>query len=123
MLCVWANFKDVSVWLMVVAYAVGVSQIVLIYGIEYLAVAKEVRANDIPVFLMAYEYRIENIDMVAIFNIFQIKLNEVKEILKRDEYDNRIQIMTKKQYQSLEIEDEDGNTIMNFCDFINGGGK
>ena len=73
--------------------------------------------------MMAYNFKLSNSDMVAVFDLTNITLGEVKDSIENDVYDPRITIMTKGQYQSLEIQDENGKKIMDFCDFLNKSGK
>lgn len=123
MLCVWANYKDTSVLLIGCAFCLGGIHQLVLQIVEYNAAIKRMKSNRAVGIMMAYNFKLSNSDMVAVFDLTNITLGEVKDAIENDEYDTRITIMTKGQYESLEIQDDNGKKIMDFCDFLNKGGK
>ena len=123
MLCVWANYKETPVILMVCAYAIGVVNMLSLQFVDYKYAMKRIQREESIGIIMSYSFKLVNADMVAIFDLKKITLNEVKRTIENDEYDPRITIMTKGQYKSLEIQDESGKKVMDFCEFINRSGK
>ena len=123
MLSVWANFKETSVLLMACAYAIGVANMLVLQYLDYKKAVKKLKEDSHIGIMMAYQFKLVNCDMVAVFDLTDITIEEVKNSIENDEYDSRVTIMTKGQYQSLEIQDENGRKVMDFCDFLNRGGK
>ena len=122
-LCVWANYRETSVLLMACAYFVGVANMLVLQYIDCRNAVKKLREDTSVGIMMAYEFKLVNCDMIAVFDLTNITIDEVKHSIENDEYDSRVTIMTKGQYKSLEIQDENGRKVMDFCDFLNRGGK
>lgn len=122
LLCVWANYKVGVIWLMVVAYLVGVFHILALDISSYFqhkkALEKENAKKPHGSVIAAYFYSVNDVPMVAVFDAMEMKPDEVKHIVVNSLYDPRIRFMTKAQYDSIQKNDICSVSLEGFTEFM-----
>ena len=123
LLCVWCNFKDENIWMLVVSYLLGSLEIIVFNLIGYYYAQKEVKSFEINFIpepqedtrehcVITYKFREDcGHKMVAVFDTADVPLDYVVEVVDKGLFDSRIMFMSERRYRTLEVPPEEENLI------------
>ena len=123
LVCVWCNFKDENIWMLVVSYLLGATQIIVMNLISYYYAKKQMGSIEIQFdpeqeedtrehLIITYKFKEDcGHKMVAVFDIADVSLDYVIDVIEKGYFDQRIMFMSERRYQTLEVPKEEENLI------------
>ena len=124
LLCVWCNFKDENIWMLIVSYLLGSLEIIVFNCIGYYYATKEVsefsiqftpeppQEDTVEHCVITYKFKEDcGHKMVAVFDTADVPLEYVVEVVDKGYFDSRIMFMSERRYRTLEVPPEEENLV------------
>ena len=126
LLCMWCNFKDENIWMIVVSYLLGSAEIVVFNLIGYHYAKKQVENFEVQFTseqsepqedtrehcIVTYKFKEDcGHKMVAVFDTADVPFDYVVKVVDEGYFDERIMFMSERRYNSLEVPAEEETLI------------